>query len=495
MNKQNTILEDLEFRYEEISSRIMNERYNQTVGLPFEKDVIKTNLDELAGICRTFLENFSEPRGFYLSAIQTLARNYYLQHDLEFSEKRIKNIVSNSIEVDNKKVNWASWRRYNFQSKNNEERKKVFDEFIKKSDSLIPSLEKRFQKTEQVYREFEAETLTMKIMDPLENYLEREGFKYNELTKFIKILGEGAKESFLAAAEYYAPEILNKSTFEYYDDFYNYRSKIFIPINRELKNIKPLDPIKQHLKWLGYDSSKIYVDGENRENKSPSAFCFAVKMPNDVRISYKPTAPFTDLSSVYHEFGHAMHGRSGLIEDNISKRLFVPMSVSESFAIFNEVFVENPIYLKKVLKFKDSVIKEILDRRRFVNLFFLVFYASNSLMKIEFWKNNYTIEEASKRYQELTKRFFIEVPGNYWLLHHVMPNYDLYSPSYLIAAVRVNSMINEFEEQFGKEFWLNKDSSSKFRKLASSRGDFNLKEFDLNPEKYLEQQKRLSFLN
>ena len=97
--------------------------------------------------------------------------------------------------------------------------------------------------------------------------------------------------------------------------------------------------------------------------------------------------------------------------------------------------------------FKEQIIKEILDRRRFVNLFFIVFYSANSLMKLEFWKYNYSIEEASKRYQELTKKFFLEIPGNYWLLHHVMPNYDLYSPSYLIAAMRVNSIVNEMEEQ------------------------------------------------
>lgn len=487
MSNQEKLLIELETRYEKINSILMSERYNQTVGLPFEKQIIKNSLNDLAEVCRTFLDNFDEPKGFYLSAIQILARNSYLPYDLEFSEKRLKYITADKAIVDGKKVNWASWRRFNFQTKDNKARKQVFDEFIKKSNSLMPIIEKRFQKTEQVYRELET--------TPLDNYLEREGFQYKELMKFIKTLGEGAKETFLTAAEYYAPQILNKSTYDYYDDFYNYRSKIFLPINKELENIKPLEFIKPHLKWLGYDSEKIYVDGENRENKSPSAFCFPVKVPNDIRVSYKPTAPFSDISSIYHEFGHAMHGRSGIPEDSISKKLFIPTSVSETFAIFNEVFVENPIYLKNVLKFKDTVIQEIIDRRKFVNLFFLVFYAANSLMKIEFWKNSYTAEEASIRYQELTKKFFIEIPGNYWLLHHIMPNYDLYSPAYMIAAVRVNSIVNEFKEQYGKEFWLKKETGQRFRELAASRGKFDLKEFDLKPEKYLEQQKSLSFLN
>jgi hypothetical protein len=129
-----------------------------------------------------------------------------------------------------------------------------------------------------------------------------------------------------------------------------------------------------------------------------------------------------------------------------------------------------------------------------MNLAFLTFYAANSIMKLEFWKKNYTIEEAAKRWQELTKRFFIETPGNYWLLHHIMPNYDLYSPSYVIASVRVSAIREKLAEDYGEKWWRNPKAGEFIRQLAQTRGEFNIKAWKLVPETYLEEQKILSFL-
>ena len=129
-----------------------------------------------------------------------------------------------------------------------------------------------------------------------------------------------------------------------------------------------------------------------------------------------------------------------------------------------------------------------------MNLAFLTFYASNSIMKLEFWKKNYTIDEAAKRWQELTKRFFIETPGNYWLLHHIMPSYDLYSPSYVIAAVRVAAIRERLIEDYGKKWWRNSKAGEFINQLAQTRGEFNIKEWKLKPETYLEEQKAISFL-
>jgi hypothetical protein len=157
--------------------------------------------------------------------------------------------------------------------------------------------------------------------------------------------------------------------------------------------------------------------------------------------------------------------------------------------------MENPVFLKQELNLPDEVIKEIIDRRHFINLYFLVFYSANSLLKLEFWKNKYSYEKTSERYQELTERFFWRIPGDYWLLHHVMPNYDLYSPSYMIASVRVKEWNDQMSGEFGDDFWKNKQAGTVFKDLAATRGEFDLSIWDLDPKPYLEEQTSLSFLN
>ena len=170
------------------------------------------------------------------------------------------------------------------------------------------------------------------------------------------------------------------------------------------------------------------------------------------------------------------------------------MSVAETFSILIESMLDTPLFLKQELKLADRTVDEIVDRRRFMNLAFLTFYAANSIMKMEFWKKGYSVEEAGKRWQELTKRFFIEVPGSYWLLHHVMPDYDMYSPSYMIASLRVAAVRERLGQDYGDTWWKNPGAGSFVKDLAKTRGDFDVKAWKLDVEGYLKEAKTLSFL-
>jgi hypothetical protein len=72
-----------------------------------------------------------------------------------------------------------------------------------------------------------------------------------------------------------------------------------------------------------------------------------------------------------------------------------------------------------------------------MGLFFITFYAANSLMRLEYWKNKLTIEQASEVYSEIIKEYDgFEMPGEYGLLYHILPDSIIYVPSYLLTAVR-----------------------------------------------------------
>lgn len=383
-------------------------------------------------------------------------------------------------------MNWGSWRQFNSQTDDFNKRKEVFDEFIKKAPIIAPLISKRMDISKEVYKQYG--------LTPLDSYLEFEGLGFEELRRILMRLGDNAREAFLAATDHFAPEVLGKPKTEYYDDFYTWRGRIFRPLNRHFEEKDALHEVQRFLESFGFETKRIKVDAENREKKSPSAFCFGVQIPNDVRICYRKVSPFSDFGSVFHEFGHAIHGASANPDDSVWKRYIVPKGVAETFSILIESLLETPMFLEHDLKMDEKAVIEIVDRERFMNLAFLTFYAANSIMKIEFWKKAYSLKEASKRWQELTKRFFIEVPGDYWLLHHVMPDNDVYSPSYVIAAIRVAAIKEQLTEDFGDLWWRSRRAGDFVKELAKTRGEFDVKAWKLDPDLYLKEQLSLSFL-
>jgi hypothetical protein len=79
---------------------------------------------------------------------------------------------------------------------------------------------------------------------------------------------------------------------------------------------------------------------------------------------------------------------------------------------------------------------KIIELNNIMELFFVTFYSTNSLTKRDFWINKWSIENTNKIYSSMMKKYTnIEMPGQYWMLHHIMPESILYVPSYLLAAV------------------------------------------------------------
>jgi len=480
-------IEDLGTEFEKYIVQLFEQQYNQTAGLPYDKKLMESVSETLVGLSSEFLDSYEEPRAFYLNSIYTIAQARKLPLSLEIYDKRMALISTKDFHLHKKPVNWGSWRQFNALSSNPSDRKKLFDEFISKIPDLVPSIIKRFNISRQVYSLYGS--------SPLEAYLEREFLPYEKLSDIVFTLGDGARKPFLAAADHYAPEILNKEAFEYNDDFYIARARIYSSLNKYFEKKNPLKVVGSFLSNWGFedDLAQIKVDSEDREKKSPSAFCFEVRIPIDVRVVYKHVSPFSDFTSIFHEFGHAIHGTSGNPDDPYWKKYFIPMSVAETFSIFMEMLLQYPLFLQQELRLSEEVTQEVIDRRHFINLFFLVFYSANAVMKLEFWKREYTSEQASSRFQELTKRFFWEIPGDYWLLHHIMPDYDLYTPSYLLGSIRAKEWINQMIDEYGEEFWKEPQAGTVFRDLAATRGEFDLSVWDMDPKPYLEEQSTFSF--
>ncbi|MHB1907678.1 MAG: M3 family metallopeptidase [Nitrososphaerales archaeon] len=432
--------------------------YKQSAGLSFDKKRLALYEKESLSHSKTFLKLFGkEPRLLFLASADAFGRSKTFKLQSQAHAVRSTKIISSKYKLAGNKVNWGSWRQFTAKSDDSFARKELFDEFISKSRFLTPLIEARFKG----YKESLAKCET----DPLSLYLELEGLDYETMINFVDNLGKTLRPIFTSSVGEFSKEILEREP-EYYDDYYFFRSRVFRKYAEHFPTkYEPVQKILTTMKGMGLDASKVKVDDKDRKAKSASAFCFSIKVPTDVRICYRKSNPLENFSGVFHEFGHGVHGVSINPKESFANRYVVAMGVAEIFSIFFENLLHDRIYLKEELGL-DQVAEDIFSRFRFNELFFVAFYAANSTMKLKYWKDNLTMDQANNLYSSLTKKYMgIEYPGKYWQLHHVMPEYFLYSPSYLVAAVRAFELANYLRSRYGERYWKEKDAGKFVRSL------------------------------
>lgn len=121
---------------------------------------------------------------------------------------------------------------------------------------------------------------------------------------------------------------------------------------------------------------------------------------------------------------------------------------------------------------------EIKERNNFRDLFFATFYAANSLMKIKFWDEKLSIEKASDVYAQLIKEYTgFEIPGEYWMLHHILLEAIMYVPSYLTAAVRAVELDHHLQSRFGEKWWMQVETGKYIREIMQPGAAINISIF------------------
>jgi len=399
-----------------------------------------------------------EPRPLFFLSVSSVGTASTYKLFLRLHETRTSKIVSRRFNHNRKPVNWGSWRQFAASTDDSAARKELFDDFVSKSSVLGPIIKERFETYARVLRDHGT--------DPLSAYLEHERIGYDRLVSMVRRLGDGVRGPFQEALGVYSDEILGRPA-EYYDDYYFFRNRIFRKyVERPPTRTSPVAKVLATLKRMGLDATKVKVDLKDRPGKSASAFCAPIRVPSDVRISYRKSNPLEDFSSVFHEFGHGIHFSSVDEGANFSDRYWIANGVTETFSIFFEGLIHDRRYLREELGFVDAVADDVVKRFRFNILFFAAFYAANSTLKLRYWHDRIPFEELDGLYSDLTELFMgIRYPGAYWKLHHVMPEYFLYSPSYLVAAVRALELRNALVARFGERYWTDRDAGKALNEL------------------------------
>ncbi|HUI01303.1 MAG TPA: hypothetical protein VLU99_09155 [Nitrososphaerales archaeon] len=456
--------------------------FRQLVGLKFDRARLSSlesrSKTHYSGYLRRFGASEGAPRALFLMAVSTVGAAATYRQLLKLHEARAKRVVSREHTFRGSPVNWGSWRQFAAATDDSDARKDVFDDFIVKSSILAPLIKSRFESYRAVAERWGT--------DPLSIYLEQEGISYGRLTSLALRLGELAAPAFRDSLDLYAPEIVGRPA-EYFDDYYFFRNRVFRRYEKELPTKeRPIQKISRTMKAMGLDASRIAVDEADRPGKHASAFCSGIRIPTDVRISYRKANPLEDFSAVFHEFGHGIHFSSIDPQASFADRYGVASGVAEIFSIFFEGLVHDRLYLTSELGLPEGVANDIVSRFKFNSLFFAAFYAANSVLKLAYWHDRLAFESLDELYADLTERFIgIRYPGAYWKLHHVMPDYILYSPSYLVAAVRALELKDHIASRFGETYWRERGAGKALLELMRPGQSLDLGFSKLDEEAYV----------
>jgi hypothetical protein len=457
---------------EQIYIAEMDERYNQHAGLYYSERMIERLAEMRAISAETFVNLFSQPRELFLGSLENIADSSTKKLELKLYNLRNEKIISSRYRFARAPVNWSTWRQFNSIEKDPKRRKHVFDEFISKTRYISPVIKERFDQMDRIYRKYSDNKLT-----PLGGYLENEKISYSHLGDFVKSLGRQARKPFQEALRSISKKVLGRKA-EYYDDFYFFRNRVYADLDKEFVGVNPTEQVRRTLATMRFDLSSIHIDTEQRKNKYPSPICFFVQVPNDIRVLYKSESPYFDLQGCYHEMGHAVHASSISAEAEYWNRYSFSMGIAEIFSIFLERLTKNRKYLSSLGIKNNHVLEEIEVRNNFMDLFFVTFYTANSLMKAEFWHEKLSIEKASDVYARLIKEYTgFEIPGEYWMLHHILPDAIMYVPSYLIAAVRTVELDHHLQDRFGEKWWTQVETGKYIREIIQPGTAINLSRF------------------
>ncbi len=457
---------------EEIELKLGKEYFKMSVGLKYSKKKIGILEKINSNYSKVFLKNFKEPKEIYYDAVIGTASESLSKSFIKLNDLRRTKIVSKEFKFEGKPVNWNNWKQFASNS-SDEDRKKIFDDFMEKSKYLAPVVNEISETYRQKYKKYNVE-----ILEP---YLYSNKVTYNRLKNIVNELGSSLKKESIKQYNYYSNEI-NGRDGKYFDDYYYLRNAVFNKI-KVSKKFDILQSFKRLIKVWGFNINNIHIDSRDRPNKYASPFCDPIGIPHDVRVSLKSENFVFDLNNIYHELGHAIHFSNIREELPYWKKYHCSEALYETFSTFFENLIMDTDFLIDFLGFQEEEAKDIVRRMKFLEIFVTTFYSANSIFKMDYWKNNLTIEEANESYSKLINKYMgFHIDGRYWLLHHILPEDFLYVPSYLLAAIRANEMKAHLSKGLGKYWFNEKETGVYLRKLMVDGIDSPISSFnECNP--------------
>lgn len=239
---------------------------------------------------------------------------------------------------------------------------------------------------------------------------------------------------------------------------------------------KMVGSLKSTIKGMGFNVDKqknLLMHTQALEKINPRAVCFAMKVPEDVRISIKPRGGKSDYSALFHEMGHAEHFANAKTDIWEFQELG-SNAVTEGYAYLFEGLVQNPLWLKQHTTLRGEALAKYQKHALFSDLYMMRRYMAKLLYEVKLHQGD---PDPQKTYQALMSRaygFQLNEEESLRYLSDVDPL--LYCVDY-VQAFFIQAMLEKsLEKKFGKSWWTKKATGKYLRNLFAKGNELSGKE-------------------
>ncbi|MFW9998376.1 MAG: hypothetical protein ACFFD4_40435 [Candidatus Odinarchaeota archaeon] len=439
---------------------LRNIRWNTYIGKERNSSLLESLSIENEIITRQLVERPFEPLAVYYNI-------YFMTINQRFEEVYLKQwqynnekLLCREVTFNGNPVTRNTWFSWLISSNTSDgDRKKVFDAFI----AQVPAFKEVVMGYFDLYW-----TILDEIDITLDNlYQITDGISVKELVEFL--------EKFLETLSPNLPELYAEMTtklFEREPEYYDDPWSVYNIANKKLKE-NELDSgnynlVVDFLKEMGYDLSRITVDTTQREKKQSGAFCFAIKVPDDVRVSLHSTQGYYGFTKTLHELGHAVY-YSG-IDPNLPAYL---RQYGDREIVREVPSLLFGMYMPSVTSFREHFLgkttRDFTAALIDVNQSFVLQYAIMAVLGLAKLKNyeKHSLNAITSECRQLIERYMkIPLPAEFWYIAPQAMYVQSYEVYIYCTAVAIEIAKN-FEEDYGNDWWKNTEAHARLRELWS----------------------------
>jgi hypothetical protein len=219
------------------------------------------------------------------------------------------------------------------------------------------------------------------------------------------------------------------------------------------------------LAGLGVDldgQPNVELDVEQREKKSPRAFCAPIEVPERVVLVIQPMGGPDDWRALFHEAGHTEHFANTAADLPFESRRLGDNALTEGWAFLLEHLVDDPVWLSRRLDFPRP--QEFSAEGAAILLYAVRRYCAKLLYELELFKADDPLQMKPRYVELLGDALKIQPSPTDWLAD-VDPGF--YVTRYLRAWAFEAQMSFHLRERFGSDWFATRDAGSLLRELWS----------------------------
>jgi hypothetical protein len=226
-----------------------------------------------------------------------------------------------------------------------------------------------------------------------------------------------------------------------------------------------LPALEATLTDLGIDlrgQENVELDVEQREKKSPRAFCAPIEVPQRVVLVIQPIGGVDDWRALFHEAGHTEHFAHTRADLAVEERRLGDYAVTEGWAMLMEHLVQDASWLNRRLDVPRPT--EFVAESAAGLLYLVRRYCSKVLYELELHQADDLLPLRTRYVEILADALKIEPSGTDYLGD---VDSGFYSTEYVRAWAFEAQLKRFFREKFGNTWFTRRNAGSLLRELWS----------------------------